>query len=374
LEAFKANLLGWNDTQLNHKLIEAFLDKGFSFNPIYQNRLWPRWMMGLNIPVVLLAINLIITGGLFTLFASQRITRRTFTILAIIVISLDLIAAGGTTINPTKPVEWWQQLSGGAQFVLAHVGEGRVFPLGMGSEEAAVSHLGQYFPSVHQVRSAGGHGSSLLMARYDTFLHEADPVQAIQVVGARYLLTLGQMGADVASTYPLAYSDEHSFVYENKNPLPRVFIVHQAIQVDSPTEALSYFQSRSIDPRYTVILESETTVPSPSSGRSNQNSMATLTNETPQALEIQARLDNDGYLVLLDTYYPGWVATVDGQATPIYRANYIGRAVFVPAGEHVIRFAYQPLAFKVGLWLSALILTILGITAFAFLSRQQFRG
>ncbi|MBI1877638.1 MAG: hypothetical protein HYR94_05305, partial [Chloroflexi bacterium] len=50
-------------------------------------------------------------------------------------------------------------------------------------------------------------------------------MQALQVLGVRYLLSRGQMGADVAATYPLVYSDADSYVYENKNPLPRVFMV-----------------------------------------------------------------------------------------------------------------------------------------------------
>jgi hypothetical protein len=363
---FKADLLAWHTGTFNEfqrKLTEALLYKGFALAPVYQNRLWPAWLIVLSIPAVLLTVNIIIAAGLLTLFATRRITYQTFATLVIIAISLDLTAAGGATINPTKPNEWWQQLSGGAQYVLDNVGEARVFPLGMGREEATVSHLGQYFPSVYGVHSAGGHGSSLLIARYDTFLHEADPVQAIQVTGTRYLLTLGQMGADVASTYPLVYSDDDSFVYENTDSLPRAFIVHQAIQVDSPAEALSYFQARSIDPRQTVILEADTPVPTPSVSAQAQDSTASIVEETPQAIKIKTRLTDDSYLVLLDTHYPGWVATVDGRSTPIYRANYIGRAVFVPAGEHAVTFEYKPLSFRIGLWLSVLVFLTLAITA-----------
>jgi hypothetical protein len=209
------------------------------------------------------------------------------------------------------------------------------------------------------------------MARYNTFLHETDPVQAIQVVGARYLLTLGQMGADVASTYPLVYSDkastfegsniEASFVYENENPLPRAFIVHQAIQVDTPDDALAYFQGRSIDPRQTVILEADTPAPTPMTA---QDSTASISEENPQFIKIETSLAADGYLVLLDTHYPGWVAAVDGKPAAIYRANYIGRAVFVPAGEHVVVFEYRPLSFRVGVGLSLCAIMVLVVIAF----------
>ena len=184
-------------------------------------------------------------------------------------------------------------------------------------------------------------------------------MQAIQVVGARYLLAEGYIGEDAAATYPIVYADDHSIVHENKNPLPRAFVVHQAVQVETAADALAAFQNRDIDPRQTVIIEADSDIPLPEAVEDSSRSLATVTNENPQFLEIETSLTGDGYLVLLDTYYPGWVATVDDQQTPIYRANYIGRAIFVPAGEHVVRFKYEPWSFKLGLWLSLLILLVI---------------
>jgi len=295
---------------------------------------------------------------------TRRLTNQTFASLTIIAVTIDLLLAGGTTINPVKPEQRWQQLSGGAKYVLEHVGEARVLPLGVSGEDAAVGNLGQYFPSVYRVHSASGYASPLKLARYETFLDAADPVQAIQVLGVRYLLSRGRMGADVAATYPLVYSDDDSVVYENKNPLPRTFVVHQAIQVDSPTEALAYFQSREIDPRQTVILEAETTFPTLVAGDLAATSTATIIKQNPQLIEIETKLAADGYLVLLDTFYPGWVATIDGQPTSIYRADYLGRAIFIPTGEHLVRFDYQPQSFQWGLWLALLMIIILAVTAY----------
>ena len=50
----------------------------------------------------------------------------------------------------------------------------------------------------------------------------------------------------------------------------------------------------------------------------------------------------DSWLVLADTDYPGWHASVDGVDTPIYRANLNFRAVQVDAGQHDVRFEYRP--------------------------------
>ncbi|MDM8521679.1 YfhO family protein [Anaerolineales bacterium HSG6] len=344
------------------RLAGIFLDRGFSPQPIYQERLLLRWILPLTAPAWLMLTNLFVALILFTMYHYRRLSANSFSSMLIIAVSVDLVLAGGTTVNPLKPVDWWHELSGGAKYVLEHVEEYRVFPLGMGSEAATVSHLGQYFPSVYQVRSSGGHGSSLRNGRYAKFLKEADPVQALQLVGARYMLTLGQMGADVAATYPAVYQADDGMVYHNQHPLPRAFVVHQTVLADTPASALSHFQSRSVNPADTVVLENEPNQNAQplSTERSNQAdpvtppTPVTIVNEHPQLVEIQVSLSQDGYLVLLDSFYPGWQATVDGQPSHIYRANYINRAVFVPAGEHVVQFQYRSWSFRFGLILAGL--------------------
>jgi uncharacterized membrane protein YfhO len=69
-------------------------------------------------------------------------------------------------------------------------------------------------------------------------------------------------------------------------------------------------------------------------------------------IETDAR--RPGYLVLTDTFYPGWRADVDGTAQTIYRANYLFRAVYVPAGRHVVTFEYVPRTFQLGAVLTGL--------------------
>jgi hypothetical protein len=56
-------------------------------------------------------------------------------------------------------------------------------------------------------------------------------------------------------------------------------------------------------------------------------------------------------LVLSDTWYPGWTATVDGVRQPVFRVNYLFRGVFLEPGVHRVEFVYEPTGFQTGVGL-----------------------
>jgi hypothetical protein len=350
-------LRSWVDSGaggLERKLALAFLERGFIIQPVYQTeRLLVRYLSPLTAPAVLLAFNLCVALALLGAYAARRLAARRFAAVVLVAVALDLVVAGGTTVNPIRPDDWWQQLSGGARYVLDHLDSGRVWPLGMGSEAAAVRNLGQFFPSAYRIPSAGGHGSPLMLARQDAFLHTAHPVQQVRLLAVRYILTEGRMGADAESTFPPAFADDQSVVYENRDPLPRAYAVHSVVLAADAATALGHLTDLAIDPRRTVVIEAPADAAPPPGVAAGPDEVA-LVRDVPDEVVVQARLAADGYLVLLDTWYPGWEASVDGTPTPIYPAHSIARAVFVPGGAHTVRLVYRPLSFRVGVALAAL--------------------
>ena len=70
-------------------------------------------------------------------------------------------------------------------------------------------------------------------------------------------------------------------------------------------------------------------------------------------LRIDATSPSDGILVVNDSFWPGWRATIDGNEVPIWRADFLVRAVPWPAGRHVLEMKYDPPEVRIG-WLVSL--------------------
>ncbi|HMK06023.1 MAG TPA: YfhO family protein, partial [Flavobacterium sp.] len=66
-------------------------------------------------------------------------------------------------------------------------------------------------------------------------------------------------------------------------------------------------------------------------------------------IEYATSNTNDGLAVFSEVYYPkGWNAYVDGKSTPIFRADYVLRAMKIPAGKHTVAFKFEPQVVKTG--------------------------
>lgn len=149
----------------------------------------------------------------------------------------------------------------------------------------------------------------------------------------------------------LAYEEGKTRIYVNEGYQPRAYARHQAVAAATQEEALALLLENVNRLDEVVVLEpaGEPLLPAAS-----VTSTVTITEYHLNEVSLQAEMAAPGYVVLADTYYPGWQATVDGEAVPIYQANYIFRAVPVDAGQHTIVFTFRPLDFITGAWISGL--------------------
>ncbi len=138
----------------------------------------------------------------------------------------------------------------------------------------------------------------------------------------------------------------------------RMRTIYDGRTVHSMEAALTAITDPTFNPDQTVILET----PTPS--------WVGLPLD-PNPYTATVTLEQPGYVVLSDTYYPGWRASVDGTPQPILIADVTFRAVAVPAGTHTVTFDYAPFSVSLGLGVS--IIALLAFIAVVFLVIRQNR-
>jgi hypothetical protein len=143
-------------------------------------------------------------------------------------------------------------------------------------------------------------------------------------------------------------------IYEVLDAMPRAFVVHQAQVVADDYAAITMMRDPSFDPGEKVVLAEGREIDAVPPARAT----VAITRCDPEAVTVQAALQAPGYLVLSDTWYPGWTATVDGRGAKVERANVNSRAVFLEAGTHEVRFVYAPSSYRIGMAVSAAVLAM----------------
>ena len=89
--------------------------------------------------------------------------------------------------------------------------------------------------------------------------------------------------------------------------------------------------------------------PSPARGCDRHRDRPGSSVDSPERVEVSTEAAMPSYLVLADTFDPGWSAILDGRPAPIRPAFVAFRAVYVPAGRHRVIFRYRPSGFATGL-------------------------
>jgi hypothetical protein len=167
---------------------------------------------------------------------------------------------------------------------------------------------------------------------------------------------------------PLRMTDGALRVYENRAALPRVYVAYSAVSA-SRKNAEDLVFKRDFDPHRAVVIEGD--APGLSSRPQRPIQPASIKLREPDRVQIQAQLDAPGVLVLTDAYDPGWQVHVDGRPAPLLRANAMFRGVALPAGPHLVEYAYRPAPVVWGAAISLCGLAILLLGALALKKNQE---
>lgn len=198
--------------------------------------------------------------------------------------------------------------------------------------------------------------------------YNPDPLSSpiVNLLNVKYVLTERPVPN---SGYTLVY-DQEIKIYRNESVLPRAFLVPQARVIANRAALLE--EMKQFDPTREVLLDQNPALgPQPISATACSPAPVTIKTLTGNRVEIESTQSCPGWLVLSDSYSPGWLAELDGQGVPLYRADYNFRAVYLPEGTHLVLFKYSPISLRVGV-IGSFLGGMLLLLGFAYLGWRRF--
>ena len=319
-------------------------------------------------------VTLLLFGVVYGLFYFGKWKSTFFYASVLLLISVDL-ASHGYKVMPTVDNEFYRK----PPVLLSHMNsENELFrvytgkvrtnafkgfpnePSIEGGYYAAREHLYPYFGMIFDVEYPNGIlGIGLELKNpwvWNERFDRSSPNQRVRILqrsNVKYWID-GDRPTQFSNGRPVI-SPGRLFIL--KEPLPRAFIVPR-IRIEKDVDLLNTYYAASFDPLKEVLL-SEPVKFEPS--RQFEGKVKQITYR-PNHVTINTQQKGNGFLVLMDSYFPGWSVKVDGEDQPVLKANHFYRAVQLGPGEHTLEFDFFPEGFRLGLMISggSLLLLTLG--------------
>ena len=294
--------------------------------------------------------------------------------VVVLFISSDLLVAGWG-VNPVTAPEVYQADPSDVRYLKASVGDGRLYMPPETEDQLKYKEFFRFesflpekgekdwfnlqavqLPNLNLLDNifSANNFDPLLVGRYQLWmkvLDEVDPEIKSRLLNLMSVEVVER--EDESHTLGVRFDLIDSF--------PRVRWVRCGRSVSGGPQALEQVLQTDWNPVNEVFLE--TPGLSQNNGCSEKhNSLTRVLSENSNQLVVQVQSDAPGYLVISDVWYPGWVALIDQGKTPVLRANFLFRAVEIPAGEHIVNLVYKPIAFYTGVGIS--LITSLFILAY----------
>ncbi|WP_433631912.1 YfhO family protein [Chryseobacterium cucumeris] len=193
--------------------------------------------------------------------------------------------------------------------------------------------------------SIGGY-HAVKLRRYDDVLNEY--INSIDSVKTPNVLNL------LNAKYMVFGGPEQPQVVPNPKANGNAWFVSDLKFVDTPNQEIKAIGT--IDNKKTaVIASSDKSYFDNKPVQADSTAFITLTKYQPNELEFKSQSKTPQLALFSEVYYPhGWNVLVDEKKVPYIKADYLLRAVHVPAGNHHIRMVFEPEVIEKGKWLSLL--------------------
>lgn len=189
-------------------------------------------------------------------------------------------------------------------------------------------------------KSIGGYHGAKLRRYQELFERQiakqgANP-EILNMLNAKYILTAGENGAAMAQPNPDALG--HAWFVESFR------LVNDADAEMAALDSLRPAKEAVLDQKFAGELEGLAI-------RKDSAATIRLVSYKPDELEYESSATSEQLAVFSEVYYnirDEWKVTIDGEPVPLLRANYVLRALRVPAGKHTIQFKFDPVSVSAG--------------------------
>jgi hypothetical protein len=196
------------------------------------------------------------------------------------------------------------------------------------------------------------------------FLHPGDrwgwyyPIEnldspALDPMNVKYLIA-SQKAAERLRTLPRFRSVESLplglELFENLSVMPRFFLVNKVQRVTSDLEVRELVGRQLVSFRDTAVTSQPVTGLSAAAG--GDAGVVQVIDYQADSLRLSVRTPQAAFLVLAESFYPGWRAWVDGAPVEIVRTDIAFRGLVVPAGAHEVAMRFQPAILPLSLAIS----------------------
>lgn len=184
----------------------------------------------------------------------------------------------------------------------------------------------------------------------------------IDLASVRYVLS---QYVPLDSRYKRVYQSKEAIgVYENTQAQSQAYLSEKFQLAADEQQALELLKSANpLDKPLVVVADAalQAELAKMNEDKSLLKAEVQCSRPSPNEVVLHSESNRAALLVLTDTFYPGWSATIDGAPVAIGRANLLFRAVPVSAGKHLVRFNYLPPCFLTGMALAGAALLLLMI-------------
>ena len=251
---------------------------------------------------------------------------------------LNFIGFPGNTFNENNTAYWHKSVGG------YHAAKLRRY------QEMIDHHIVPEMKETYQAVATGGQMDSV----------DASKFRVLNMLNTKYFIfPAGEQGQAVPVMNPYAYGN--------------AWFVDKVQYVNNANEEIDALND--ILPTETAVVDVKFKEQLKGVAEGYKDSLSTiqLTSYEPNRLVYKASTPKDGVVVFSEIYYPGWQVTIDGQPVDIARADYILRAINMPAGEHTIEMWFDPQSIHVteSIAYAALALLLIGVMLLAWTQRSK---